>query len=181
MRGWASVMLATVLLAGCDAGETQAEPPAPHELTSEAVGYYDRMIVVNHKGPKAQILLESRDDPIWFSSVRDGFAFAMLPEEPRDIAAFYVTDMSRAESWATPGPGTWVEAEDAVYVIGSDRRGGMGAEEPVPFGSEEAARDFAAEHGGDVVAYDGVPEDYVLGPTDASAGPQLKEGAHDME
>jgi copper chaperone NosL len=151
------------LLAACD--EEEAPPPPPQELGADDISYYDQMIVVAHAGPKAQILLESRDEPVWFSSVRDAFAFHFLPEEARDIAAIYVTDMARAETWEAPGPGIWIEARDAVFVIGSELRGGMGAEEPVPFGTEAAAEAFADDHGGEVVSFDGVPQDYILGPT----------------
>ena len=158
------------LVAACD--DADEPPPPPAELTRDAVGHYDRMVVLDHAGPKAQIHLESQDEPIWFSSVRDAFAFAMLPEEPRDIVAIYVSDMGRAASWDDPGPGTWIEARQARFVIGSRKRGGMGAEEPVPFGEAAAAEAFAAEHGGEVVAFDGVPEDYVLGATvQPEAGP----------
>ncbi|SDY87491.1 nitrous oxide reductase accessory protein NosL [Citreimonas salinaria] len=163
-RFFAIALLSVGLLAACDEDEA-APPPPPQELTGSEISHYDHMIVVDHDGPKAQILLESREDPVWFSSVRDAFAFHLLPEEPRDIAAIYVTDMARAESWADPGPGVWIEAREAHFVIGSDMRGGMGAEEPVPFGTEDAAAAFATEHGGEVVAFDAVPEDYVLGAT----------------
>lgn len=151
-----------VLLAACDDENTV---PPPQELSADDISHYDQMLVVDHAGPKAQIILESREDPVWFSSVRDAFAFYLLPEEPRDIAAIYVTDMGKAQSWENPGPGTWIEAREAAYVIGSDMRGGMGAEEPVPFGEPAAAEAFAAEHGGEIVEFEGVPDDYVLGAT----------------
>ena len=159
------LVLASLLpvLAGCD-GE-DAPPPSPHELTGGEISHYDQMIVIDHAGPKAQILLKSREDPIWFSSVRDAFAFHFLPEEPRDIAAIYVTDMGRAKSWDDPGPGVWIEARGALFVIGSSKRGGMGAEEPIPFADREAAEAFAARYGGRVVTFAEVPEDYVLGAT----------------
>ena len=59
-------------------------------------------------------------------------------------------------------------------MIGSDMRGGMGAEEPVPFGERPAAEAFAAEHGGEIVAFEDVPHDYVLG---ATAEPADSHGA----
>lgn len=163
-RLFAVVLLGLSVLAACN-DEEAAPPPPPQELSGSEISHYDQMIVVDHKGPKAQILLDSREEPVWFSSVRDAFSFHMLPEEPRDIAAIYVTDMGRAETWADPGPGIWIEAREAHFVLGSDMRGGMGAEEPVPFGTEEAATTFAAEHGGEVAAFDEVPEDYILGAT----------------
>lgn len=157
------VLLLAGLLSAC--GEDEAPPPPPQELSGSEISHYDQMIVVDHDGPRAQIHLESQEEPVWFSSVRDAFAFHFLPEEPRDIAAIYVTDTGRAASWADPGPGVWIEAREAFFVLASAMRGGMGAEEPVPFGTEEAARAFAAEHGGEVVPFDRVPRDYVLGAT----------------
>ena len=169
-RKLAAMLCLAVLLAACD--DEKAVPP-PQELSSGDISHYDQMLAVDHAGPKAQIILESRDEPVWFSSVRDAFAFHLLPEEPRDIAAIYVNDMGRAQSWEDPGPGTWIEAREALYVIGSEMRGGMGAEEPVPFGEREAAEAFAAEHGGEIVEFEDVPEGYILGATAEPA-----HGAH---
>ena len=44
----------------------------------------------------------------------------------------YVNDMGVAR-WEAPEPGTWIDANGAWYVIGSDRMGGMGVPEAVPF------------------------------------------------
>jgi copper chaperone NosL len=38
----------------------------------------------------------------------------------------------------------------------------MGAAEAVPFSTEEAAKAFAGDHGGDIVRFDAVPRDYIL-------------------
>jgi copper chaperone NosL len=162
-------------LAACE--EEKAAPP-PQELSADDISHYDQMLVIDHAGPKAQILMERREEPVWFSSVRDAFAFHLLPEEPRDVAAIYVTDMGRARSWDDPGPGVWIEAREALYVIGSDVRGGMGAEEPVPFGERAAAEAFAAKHGGEIVAFEGVPDDYILGATAEPAHGNGSHGSH---
>jgi copper chaperone NosL len=173
------VLLALVpLLGACGEDREVRAPPPAQEPTRAAISHFDQMVLLDHEGPKAQIHLESRADPIWFSSVRDAFAFSMLPEEPRDIAAIYVTDMARAASWADPGPGVWIEARDAHYVLGSAMRGGMGAEEPVPFGDHDAALAFAGEHGGEVVAFGDVPQDYVLGATAEPPPPHGEAGSH---
>lgn len=167
---------AALVLAGCD--EQKAEvPPSPHELSAEAVGNYCGMQVLEHAGPKGQIILASRPLPLWFSSARDAFAFTMLPEEPKDIRAIYVSDMAVAPSWDQPGAKNWVDARQALYVIGSRVKGGMGAEETVPFSTRAKAEGFAAEHGGRVVAFGEVPRDYVLGSGEAppapSSGPHM--------
>jgi copper chaperone NosL len=156
----ALLLVTAILLAACGP-ETTAPPPPPFALTSEATGHYCGMNLVEHKGPKGQIILA--DQPIWFSSARDALSFTMLPEEPKDIRAIYVSDMAKAPSWDDPGANNWVDARKAFFVIGSSKQGGMGAPETVPFSDRSAAEKFAAEHGGQVVTYDAVPRDYVLG------------------
>ena len=154
--------LAALLLLPACGEDRSAEIPMPSELTREATGYYCNMIVEDHPGPKGQIFLSGQSDPIWFSSVRDTIAFTLLPEEPKTIAAIYVNDMSNA-NWETPEAGTWIGAEDAWYVIGSSRRGGMGAPEAVPFSERAAADAFVAAQGGRVVAFAEIPTDAILG------------------
>jgi copper chaperone NosL len=168
-------------LAGCNDSKTAAMPP-PHELTQAAIGHYCGMNLMEHAGPKAQIILASRREPVWFSSARDAFSFTLLPEEAKDVSAIYVSDMGKAASWEAPGTTNWLDAKRALFVIGSRKKGGMGADETVPFSDRGAAETFAAENGGRVVTFADVPPDYVLGsgaaPTDAleTAAPQT--GGH---
>jgi copper chaperone NosL len=155
-------LLLGVLLAACSEQVAEAPPPAPRDLDREAIGHYCRMIVADHPGPKAQLFLDDREAPYWFSSVRDALAFTLLPEEPRNIAAIYVNDMSSTR-WEAPGNDSWIALDDAWFVVGSERAGGMGAPEAVPFGSAAAAAAFADRYGGRVVRRDGISADYVLG------------------
>jgi copper chaperone NosL len=118
---------------------------------------------MEHSGPKGQIILASRNEPVWFSSARDAVAFTMLREEPKDIRAIYVSDMGKAQSWENPGTTNWVDAKQAFYVIASRVKGGMGANETVPFLDKVSAEKFATENGGQVVSFATIPRDYVLG------------------
>jgi copper chaperone NosL len=154
-----------VLLAACDGKQTAAVTP-PRDLPAEAVAHFCNMVVSEHDGPKGQILLRS-GDPVWFTSVRDTFAFTMLPEEPKDIAAIYVTDMAKLKDQRHPDLGSWIDGHDAWYVVGSRERGGMGAAEIFPFGSRNAADAFARDHGGTVTSFDAVPRGAVLESEDA--------------
>lgn len=172
-----AIALAAVLALGACDGDKTAGVPKPAKLTRDDISYFGRMIVENHKGPKGQIHLRDRRKPIWFSSVRDTIAFTMLPEESKRIAAIYVNDMARA-SWDRPEPGTWIDARAASYVIGSRRRGGMGAPEAVPFGKRDAAAKFAAKYGGRIVALGDIPRDYILGSSGSS--PQSGMGKDGM-
>jgi copper chaperone NosL len=165
------VAVATALaLASCNEQKTAEAPPPPFELTASAIGHYCGMNLVEHTGPKGQIILASRKEPIWFSSARDALTFTMLPEEPKDIRAIYVSDMAKAPSWEKPGATNWLDAKQATFVIGSRKKGGMGADEAVPFSDRAAAQSFARENGGQVVAFADVPKDYVLGAASGATG-----------
>ena len=122
--------IAVVLLAGCnrDAGDVAIPPPAA--LNSAAMGVFCGMNVLEHPGPKGQIITASRIDPFWFTSVRDTVAFTLMPDQPRDIRAIYVSDMGRAPSWDEPGATNWVDARKAFFVIESRRRGEWGPPRP---------------------------------------------------
>lgn len=162
----ASLFAAVLFLTGCRA-EEEAGTPQPFALTESAIGHYCGMNVLEHPGPKGQILLGSIPEPIWFSSVRDAVAFTMLPEEPKNVAAVFVSDMAAAPTWEEPGPENWIDARKAFFVIRSSKLGGMGAEETIPFSSETAARVFVSMHGGEVVDFARIPPEYVLGKSQA--------------
>jgi copper chaperone NosL len=156
----AFALLVPVALAGCQ--KEAAKLPPPQEMTADAIGHYCGMNLLEHPGPKGQIFAASLIEPVWFSSVRDTIAFTMLPDEPKDIQAIYVSDMGKAPSWDKPGADNWVEARKALFVIGGRAKGGMGGDEAVPFSDRAAAEKFAAENGGRIVSFDQVPRDYVL-------------------
>lgn len=177
---------AALLTVGCHP-QNRTEAPKPFALTADAMGHYCGMNVLEHPGPKGQILLKSRIEPVWFSSARDALAFTMLPDEPKDILAIYVSDMGKAASWAKPGADDWVEARSAWFVVGSSARGGMGVEEIVPFSDRQAAHSFAAEKGGRVLNFAEVPPSDVLAAGGAPPGAAadhtgaLGEAAHDAQ
>jgi copper chaperone NosL len=170
-----AVFAGGLALAGCNDRETAEAPPPAVELTASAIGHYCGMNVLEHSGPKGQIILASRKEPVWFSSARDTLSFTMLPEEPKDIRAIYVSDMGRAPSWEKPGATNWVDAKQATFVIGSRMKGGMGADEAVPFSDKAAAEDFAKENGGRLVAFAEVPRDYLLSAGDQTTS-SVEEG-----
>ncbi len=156
-------LVAGIFLAGCNQEAADTVTPPPVALNSDAMGVFCGMNLLEHPGPKGQIITAGRIDPFWFTSVRDTVAFTLMPDQPRDIRAIYVSDMARAPSWEDPGATNWVDARKAFFVIESRKQGGMGAAEAVPFGNREAADAFAAANGGRVVTFTEIPRDYVLG------------------
>jgi len=172
-------LAAGLALAGCNDQKAAKAPPPAQELTQAAMGHYCGMNVLEHPGPKGQIILASRLQPVWFSSARDTLSFTMLPEEAKDIRAIYVSDMGKAPSWEEPGSANWIDARKASFVIGSRMKGGMGADEAVPFSEKGAAERFASENGGRVVAFPEMPNDYILGGGAGPAEQHHGEGGRD--
>jgi copper chaperone NosL len=116
--------------------EQKTEQPEAQTLTREANGYYCLMTVVNHDGPKGQIILTDNEQALWFTSVD--------------------------ANWNKPGADNWINARDAWYVLGSERSGGMGASETVPFSTRSSAELFAKKQGGKVYTFASIPHEYIL-------------------
>lgn len=171
-------LLMPLALAGCNDKQAATIPP-PHRMTAEDIGHYCGMNVLEHPGPKGHIFAASLIEPVWFSSVRDTIAFTMLPDEPKDILAIYVSDMGKTRDWDKPGADNWIEARTALFVIESQVKSGMGGYEAVPFSDRAAAEKFASENGGRIVGFNEVPRDYVLASantTGAVAADETAEG-----
>ena len=141
--------------------EDVASVVVPVEMTDDALGHYCQMFVADHPGPKAQVHLKGRAEPLWFSQVSDAVAYMHDPEREMEITAVFVSDMSHAESWSMPGIANWQAAETAFLVIESDQLGGMGVPEALPFSRREDATAFVADRGGRIVRWGDVPESYV--------------------
>ncbi|VFU10960.1 Copper-binding lipoprotein NosL (fragment) [Methylocella tundrae] len=96
------IVLALLSLTACKEDKA-ADLPLPREVTDASVAQFCGMALREHAGPKAQIFVRGVADPYWFSTVRDAFAFAMLPEMPKSISAIYVNDMARAKGLGPAG------------------------------------------------------------------------------
>ncbi|MCB1342210.1 MAG: nitrous oxide reductase accessory protein NosL [Pseudooceanicola sp.] len=176
MRALMLAAPALLFLAACK--EDAADLPPPVEMTAEAVGYYCQMDLTGHDGPKGQVQLEDMPSAMFFSQVRDTLAYLHMPEQNYAVTVAYVQDMSGDATWARPGP--WIAAETALYVIGSDVTGGMGAPEFVPFSDEAAARAFMARHGGALRAYGTITAEEVLAPAYEAAEDAGTDGSDDI-
>ncbi|MBK0326132.1 nitrous oxide reductase accessory protein NosL [Rhodobacteraceae bacterium F11138] len=160
------VILVCLAFAAC---KTEiAQDTTPVALNADAVGHYCQMNLLEHDGPKAQAHLNGLPGaPLFFSQVRDVVAYLRMPEQSHEISAVWVNDMgAEGASWAAPGAQNWIDAETAVYVVGADVVGGMGAPELVPFADRGAAQGFAAANGGAVMTLDEIPDAAVLAPVD---------------
>ena len=160
--GKTTVLVIAIVLAACSQQQEEVTP-LPQLSTRDDVGYFCRMIVEDHLGPKSQLFLMGNEDPLWFTSVRDGIAYTLLPGESGVTSAFYVTAMDKSD-WNHPEKqgAAWIDARSAWYVIDSDKKGGMGMAEAIPFAEEAEAKAFVEEFGGRPLRLSHIPEAYIL-------------------
>lgn len=148
-----NMIAACLLLVACSGRDT-ATLPTPIEPGDDAIAYFCHMSLPEHEGPKGQLFLRGQEKPIWFASVGEAFTFLETElAQPHDLLAVYVNDMGRG-TWEHPAPGAWLQAEKAVYVIGSRRTGSMGDKEAVPFADRATAAAFIGAFGGEAVDFE---------------------------
>ncbi|WP_159990447.1 nitrous oxide reductase accessory protein NosL [Pelistega ratti] len=158
------LIILSILLAACSQQEQDVTPPTAQLIDGDSIGHYCSMNLDEHIGPKAQLFIKSRmDKPYWFSTVKQMFVFRVLPEEPKDIVAIYVTDMSNVTDWSNPtADENWIDAYQAYYVIKSNFIGGMGTEDALPFSDLSKAQAFVAKNGGEIKKLDELDEAYIF-------------------
>jgi len=149
-----SLCLVALLLAACTPNTPHLSAQEPNADTACAL---DGMMLRDFPGPKAQIQY-AEGAPDFFCDVMELFALVLESEQKRNVAGLYVQDMSQAE-WAHPS-GHWIDAHAAFYVVDSRKTGSMG---PTfgSFGSEAAAKAFAAKEGGRVLRFEQISRDMV--------------------
>lgn len=151
-------VLASLLLTACGDSQEAETKPVAHVMEPTDTGYYCSMRMDEHVGPKGQIHINGKPEPLWVSAVQQVFAFRYSPGEPRNLSAIYVNDMAAIKDWSDPGANDiWIDAHTAYYVVGSDFVGGMGAPDILPFSDEKKAQAFTLTHGGKVMRFDEVP------------------------
>ncbi|HSJ48027.1 MAG TPA: nitrous oxide reductase accessory protein NosL [Gammaproteobacteria bacterium] len=152
------VALLLAVLAACGQSDN-AGTVGPVEIHGGTYCALDGMLLADYPGPKAQIHYAGRDEPDFFCDTVEMFHLYLNPEIVQPVRGLYVQDMGRTE-WEDPQD-NWIDARSAFYVVGSSRRGAMGPT-LASFASEEDARRFAGEFGGEVLGFDEVTPDHVV-------------------
>ena len=144
-------------LGACSQAPHKAHPLEPADDT---VCVLDGMALKDAAGPKAQIHY-TEGKPDFFCDLVELFDAVRAPESKRAVAAVFVQDMGKAD-WDHP-QGHWIDAKTAFYVVGSGKRGSMGATFGA-FADKGDAGAFAAREGGRVLRYDQITADMVRAP-----------------
>ena len=147
-----------------DVGSAPPEPVDSEETVSVGLTLADELrledAAPNASLPRVQVFYSQYPFPIGYYGIE---SFAAKQRQPYHKDQFgyptaaYVTDYTGQSLEltddgipSTDGSPGWVPAEDAVYVAGSAARTPDGPA-LLPFSTRDAARSFAAEHGGRVI------------------------------
>ena len=165
---------AATVLAGClGDGKSGGEVPSPTAIEAGAQCDVCGMVIANHPGPNGQLFYrdhrpKTHENPAWFDSLKACFFPYYFEKDRLDwtIAVGYVTDYSAVdydlqdsgdETYISSHtePASFADATAVSYVVGSDIAGAMGPDF-IPFSAASDADAFAAEHGGQVLAFDDI-------------------------
>lgn len=164
----------TGLLAGCSGGQSNGGgQPDPIPLDEHRECDVCGMVISEHPGPNGQIFYrenspENHDNPARFDSTKACLFPYYFEHEQRGWTptAVYVTDYSQIDyEISTAGGRTYIEtatgsemfanADDVVFVVGSEVHGAMGPDF-IPFSDEDDGRSFTDEFGGRIVRMDDI-------------------------
>lgn len=121
----------------------------PINLNKNHICANDSMIIIDYKGPKAQIIWNDNTRS-FYCEVREAFYDSTDKIKSRNIKGFFVQDFSNLE-WDSYND-KWEVAENMYYVIDSDMDGAMGLTY-VPFSNIESAKLFNNKYHGKILHY----------------------------
>lgn len=138
--------LAALTLAGCQRTDLKASrEDAPLDPDAQAGCSLDGMLLADFPGPKGQIHYANDTQVHWFCDTVELLSTLLAPEQVRTVRGAYVQDMAKAD-WDHP-LGSWIDARQAWFVLGSKRHGSMGPT-AASFAQEAGALAFAKQYGG---------------------------------
>ncbi|MEQ5819665.1 nitrous oxide reductase accessory protein NosL [Halomonas sp. SCS19] len=140
-----------LLLIGCNDGTSDTTiGPAP--IGDDDICHVCGMLIEAMPGPKGELALDGDSEVTKFCSAAEMLVFLLQPENVERLAHAWVHDMARTD-WDHPGNGAFISAQEAWYVSGHSRPGGMG--HPLAtFATRSGAEAFQHEHGGIIERFD---------------------------
>ena len=151
--------LATLSLLGCgQSGDAAAGASAPAEISAQASCSLDGMLLADYPGPKGQIRYDGVAEVQWFCDSVELLSVLIAPAQVRAVVSAHVQGMALAD-WDEPR-GHWMEAREALCVLGRTRYGSMGPT-AASFATEAAAQAFVQQHGGRLLRYADLKPDMV--------------------
>ena len=150
------VLIALLMLglAGCSEPEQAVQSLDPVAFHADDECHVCGMVVLDFPGAKGQAV--EKGGVKKFCSTGEMIGWWLQPENRVLDAKLYVHDMAHG-TWEQPDDAHLIDAKSAWYVAGTLLEGAMGAV-LASFADEAAARQLAAEHGGQVLRFDEIDQ-----------------------
>lgn len=157
------VSLPTVSAFVLDVGATDPEPVPFEETTAVGLAAEERL-ALDERGltvPRVQVFYSQYQYVVGYRGVESAVDAFQQPAHERQFGqplAASVEAIPRGVELTgegylrTDGDGEWIDASEALFVVGSEARTPAG-ETAVPFDTESGAAAFAAEYGGEVLGW----------------------------
>ncbi|MEH6442738.1 MAG: nitrous oxide reductase accessory protein NosL [Oceanospirillaceae bacterium] len=139
------------LLMACNDNEQTAMVQRAVAIENSDECHLCGMIITNFPGPKGQLYSKGIEGNLKFCSTRDMFAFIVDPENQHNIQQVFVHDMA-ITPWDHPDEETYIDAKEAFYVIGHNKKGAMGPT-LASFAKRSDAEAFRALEGGKIFTF----------------------------
>lgn len=134
------------------------KPIFPENLDRSHSCASDGMVIIDYKGPKAQILWKN-GNRTFYCEVREAFFEKFDVIKKKQIIVVFVQDFSFLE-WGSYKD-KWILADDAFYVIDSKKNGAMGITY-VPFLDYDEAKLFKSKFGGVILKFEEINIDILF-------------------
>ena len=154
MTQYIFILMVSMLLAACNNSQTDSVAYDPVQFENADECHVCGMAITRFDGPKGQAFESRSKTARKFCSTLDLIVWYLQPENTPNVKEIYVHDMGRSP-WEKPDDNHLISARDAMYVIGSDRHGSMGKTLASFLKVTDAAK-FAEQHGGNLVAFNGL-------------------------
>lgn len=119
------------------------------------------MLITRFDGPKGELYRKQRGDTVYkFCSTRDLFSYYLDPENKRNVTQILVHDMSKMP-WDATNDEYFIDAKQAWYVVGSQKKGAMG-KTLASFRERVDALVFTEKFGGKILSFSQIDYDALM-------------------
>jgi copper chaperone NosL len=152
IRRFAAAVGIGLVVAGCGRGHARLRQEAV-AIPGDAVSASCGMRIAGSPGPRGEVFVEGRKQPLIFGSTRDLLGYVLQPENQARLEGMYVQDSARVD-WHDPSDAadTFIPARKAYYVAWQTLPGSMGPT-LATFADMDRAMAFRLRHGGQVLRF----------------------------
>jgi len=145
------LLVLVFFVVGCNETYQKVSKP-PVTFSSGDECHVCGMIITRMPGPKGQAADKRSENMRKFCSTFDLISWYLQPENQPNVTDIYVHDMAQND-WDTPDDTKLIPAQDAVYVLGSEKPAFMG-KTLATFRSNSDANLFIKEWGGKILKFE---------------------------